>query len=211
MTPAEQLGKKIRELRTFKNLSQQQLADLMFVTRKAVGNWENGKRTPDAYTIQRLAGALNVEVMVLLEAQHRIEKTAEDERHIIIVDRDPVILKNFVRQLTETLPDEQIWGFRRPDEALLFARSNRVCVAFMEIDLGRNRSGVDLARGLMEIYPKINIVFVTSHPEYAGVAWELNASGYVMKPMTAEKIVSQLSCLRYPVPGILPEPGQPER
>ena len=210
MTPAEQLGKKIRELRTWKNLSQQQLADLMFVTRKAVGNWENGKRTPDADTILRLAAALNVEVMVLLEAQHRIKRAPEDERHIIIVDRDPVILKYFVRQLTETLPDEQIWGFRRIDEALLFARSNRVCVAFTEIDLGGKRSGIDLARGLMEIYPKINIIFVTSHPEYAGVAWELNASGYVMKPMTADKIVSQLSCLRYPVPGLLPEGGQAE-
>ena len=211
MTPAEQLGKKIRELRMWKNLSQQQLADLMFVTRKAVGNWENGKRTPDAYTLQRLATALDVEVMVLLEAQHHIKKPAEDERHIIIVDRDPTVLKFFVRQLTETLPDEQIWGFRRPNEALLFAKSNRVCVAFMEIDLGENRSGIDLACGLMEIYPKINIIFVTSCQEYAFVAWELNASGYVMKPMTAEKIVSQLSCLRYPVPGILPEPGQPER
>lgn len=211
MTPAEQLGKKIRELRTMNSLSQQQLADLMFVTRKAVGNWENGKRTPDAYTLQRLAAVLNVEVMVLLEAQHRIKKSAEDERHIIIVDRDPDILKYFVRQMTETLPDEQIWGFRRANEALLFARSNSVCIAFMETDLGANRSGIDLARGLMEIYPKINIIFVTSHPEYAGAAWELNASGYMMKPMTAEKIVSQLSCLRYPVPDLLPDPGQPER
>ncbi len=211
MTPAEQLGKKIRELRMWKNLSQQQLADLMFVTRKAVGNWENGKRTPDADTMQRLAGALNVEVMVLLEAQHRIQKSAEDDRHIIVVDRDPAVLKNFVRQRTQALPDEQIWGFRRPDEALLFAKSNRVCVAFTETDLGRNRSGVDLARGLMEICPKINIVFVTDHPEYAIAAWELNASGYVMKPMTAEKIFSQLSCLRYPVPGLPPETGQPER
>ena len=211
MTPAEQLGKKIRELRTLKKLSQQQLADMMFVTRKAVGNWENGKRTPNADIMQHLAGALNVEVMVLLEAQHRIKKSAEDERHIIVVDRDPDVLKNFVRQLTQALPDEQIWGFRRPDEALLFAKSNRVCVAFTETDLGRNRSGVDLARGLMEICPKINIVFVTDHPEYAIAAWELNASGYVMKPMTAEKIFSQLSCLRYPVPGLPPETGQPER
>ncbi|MBR4500818.1 MAG: helix-turn-helix domain-containing protein [Clostridia bacterium] len=210
MTPAEQLGKKIRELRMWKNLSQQQLADLMFVTRKAVGNWENGKRTPDAYTLQRLATALDVEVMVLLEAQHHIKKPAEDERHIIIVDRDPTVLKFFVRQLTETLPDEQIWGFRRPNEALLFAKSNRVCVAFMEIDLGENRSGIDLACGLMEIYPKINIIFVTSCQEYAFVAWELNASGYVMKPMTAEKIASQLSRLRYPVPGLMPENEQPE-
>ncbi len=210
MTPAEQLGKKIRELRTLKNLSQQQLADLMFVTRKAVGNWENGKRTPDADTIQRLAGALNVEVMVLLEAQHRIKKNAEDERHIIIVDRDPDVLKYFVRELTPLLPDAQIWGFRRPDEALLFAKSNCVCVAFTETDLGRNRSGVDLARSLTEIYPKINIIFVTGCPEYALAAWELNASGYMMKPVTAEKIISQLSCLRYPVPDLKPETGQPE-
>ena len=208
MTPAEQLGEKIKELRTQKNLSQQQLADMMFVTRKAIGNWENGKRTPDASMIQRLAKSLDVEVMVLLEAQHRVPKSSEDQRHVIIVDNNPVILKSFVWDLTGILPDEQIWGFRRPDEALLFAKSNQVCIAFIEIDLGANRSGIDLARSLMEIYPKINIIFVTSHPEYAGVAWELNASGYVMKPMTPEKILSQLSCLRYQVPGLFPETRQ---
>ena len=210
MTPAELLGKKIKELRMRSSLSQQQLADLMFVTRKAIGNWENGKRSPDAGTIQRLAKALNVEIMVLLEAQHRIEKPSEDQRNIIIVDNDPVILKFFVRQLTEILPEEQIWGFRRTDEALLFGKSNQVCIAFTEIDLGTRRTGVDLARDLMRIYPKINIIFVTSHPEYAGVAWELNASGYVMKPMTPEKILSQLFCLRYPVPGLITETGQQE-
>ena len=31
-----------------------------------------------------------------------------------------------------------------------------------------------------------------------------------MKPMTAEKIASQLSRLRYPVPGLMPENEQPE-
>ena len=210
MTPAEQLGIIIRELRMRKNLSQQQLSDLMFVTRKAVGNWENGKRTPDAGAIQRLAKVLDVEVMVLLEAQHGIRTSPGEQRHIIVVEKDPVILAFFVRQLTEILPQEQIRGFRSPDEALLFGKSGQVCIAFLDPDLGEDCSGIDLARRLMETAPRINIIFVTSHPEYAGAAWELNASGYVMKPMTREKILSQLSCLRYQVPGLLPAAGQPD-
>ena len=47
MQPLEIFGKRIRALRQEKNLSQQQLADLMFVTRKTVSNWENGNRMPD--------------------------------------------------------------------------------------------------------------------------------------------------------------------
>ena len=39
MNPKETLSLRIRTLRTERNLSQQQLADLMFVSRVTVTNW----------------------------------------------------------------------------------------------------------------------------------------------------------------------------
>ena len=83
MTPAQLLGKKIKELRTKRNLSQQQLANLAFVTRKAVGNWENGQRTPDAEMTKRLADALGVDVLVLLEAMHDRHRPSEGLRNVL--------------------------------------------------------------------------------------------------------------------------------
>ena len=38
----------LKQFRTEKNLSQQQLADMLFVERSTIANWETGRRIPDA-------------------------------------------------------------------------------------------------------------------------------------------------------------------
>ena len=63
----------------------------------------------------------------------------------------------------------------------------------------REMNGIVLARKLKEIYPKVNIVFVTGYSQYANEAFALHASGYVYKPVTAEKIVTEMENLRTPV------------
>ena len=58
----EAFGQRIRTLRMEKNLSQQQLAELIYVSRKTVGNWEAGNRLPDITMVSRLAVCLGVEI-----------------------------------------------------------------------------------------------------------------------------------------------------
>ena len=43
----EKIGKFIAELRKGKNMTQQELADRLGITDRAVSNWENGRRLPD--------------------------------------------------------------------------------------------------------------------------------------------------------------------
>ena len=64
MTFAETLHK----IRTDKGLSQQKLADLLFVDRSTVASWETGRRVPDAVTMRKIANALNVDVNLLLSS-----------------------------------------------------------------------------------------------------------------------------------------------
>ena len=61
------------------------------------------------------------------------------------------------------------------------------------------RHGIVLAKKLKEIYPKINIVFVTGYSQYANEAFALHASGYVYKPVTADKIINEMENLRNPI------------
>lgn len=49
------IGKIINELRTEKNISQQQLASAIGVSRRAVTFWESGINEPKATYIARLA------------------------------------------------------------------------------------------------------------------------------------------------------------
>ena len=48
-------GHRIAELRQKENLTQQQLADMLFVTQPLVSLWERGERRPDYRTASRMA------------------------------------------------------------------------------------------------------------------------------------------------------------
>ena len=52
----------LRNLRAKKGLSQNQLANLMFVNNTTISKWESGSRLPDAAMIARLARVLEVDV-----------------------------------------------------------------------------------------------------------------------------------------------------
>lgn len=56
------VGSHIRRLRAAKHMTQEELAERLFVTRQAVSAWETGKALPDVETLERIAEALRVEV-----------------------------------------------------------------------------------------------------------------------------------------------------
>ena len=57
-----EVANSIKKLRQEKQLSQEQLAEQLHVTRQAVSNWENGKTQPDVDTLTQLASAFDVSV-----------------------------------------------------------------------------------------------------------------------------------------------------
>ena len=56
----------IRELRTKNGLSQDELAEKIFVTRQAVSRWENGETTPSIDTLKLLSKLFDVSINTLL-------------------------------------------------------------------------------------------------------------------------------------------------
>ena len=56
----------ILELRTKKGLSQEELAEKIFVTRQAVSRWENGETIPNTETLKLLSKLFNVSINTLL-------------------------------------------------------------------------------------------------------------------------------------------------
>lgn len=79
----ENVGKFIYELRKEKNMTQQELADKLGVTDRAISNWENGRRLPDLSMIPVLAKELNVEVSELLNAKKMTKEELEVLRDTI--------------------------------------------------------------------------------------------------------------------------------
>ena len=62
----------ILELRTKKGLSQEELAEKLFVTRQAVSRWENGETTPNTETLKLLSKLFDVSINTLLGSPRQL-------------------------------------------------------------------------------------------------------------------------------------------
>ena len=165
----------------------------MFVTRSTVVRWESGSRLPDAIMITRLSVILDVDVNVLLStAAESVECP-----NVILVDDRKLILTGGLPVLEKVMPNATVTGFTEAEEAIEYAKANRVVLAFLDIEL-REMTGLELCRALLDINPRTNVVYLTAYSNYALDAWSTGASGFMLKPITPEGVREQLENLRYP-------------
>ena len=183
----------LKKLRTEKEISQQTLADKVYVTRSTVARWETGSRLPDAVMISRLSKALGVDVNMLLSAAAQSDECP----NVIMVDDRKLILTGGLPILEEVMPNATVTGFTDANEAIEYAKTNRVSLAFLDIEL-RDMTGLELCRRLLDIHPRTNIVYLTAYSDYALDAWGTGASGFMLKPITPQSVREQLKTLRYP-------------
>ena len=184
----------LRKLREEKGLSQKQLGKQMFVNHSTIARWENGTRLPDAAMISCLAKCLGVDTNTLF----RLAAESEESPNVIMVEDSKVILTEGLTILGDVMPNATITGFIWPLEAIEYAKSNRIALAVLDIELG-TASGLDLCRTLLEINPRTNVVFLTAYPDYSLDAWNTDACGFMVKPLTPESVREQLKKLRYPL------------
>ena len=78
------LAKRIRSLREGAGISQARLAELVFVSRQTVINWEKGRTLPDAESLKRLSAAFGITLDALLDerSEEYLRQTARDRRAI---------------------------------------------------------------------------------------------------------------------------------
>lgn len=62
-------GETIKKLRKERNLTQQELADMLFVSNKAVSKWENNKGYPDSSLLYPLSKAFKVSLSELMTGE----------------------------------------------------------------------------------------------------------------------------------------------
>ena len=79
------------ELRQKNGLSQEELAEKVFVTRQAVSRWETGETVPSTETLKLLSRVYDVSINTLLGAprqtRRRIRSSCMPTTHIISIAR----------------------------------------------------------------------------------------------------------------------------
>ena len=156
----------LRKLRREKGFSQIQLADQMFVNKSTI-------------------------------ARSLLSTAAESDKslNIIIVDDNKAIIADSLFVLEEVVPTATITGFNWPQEAIEYAKVNRIDLAVLDIEMG-TANGLDLCHELLGINPCIKVIYLTAYPDYALDAWDTDACGFMVKPLTPEGVRRQLKKLR---------------
>ena len=117
---------------------------------------------------------------------------------ILLVDDEKLQLTRLEESVKSVLPTADIVSYTNPVLALNENKKQKIDIAFLDIEMpGLN--GIQLAKSLKGINPKINIVFVTAFNRFALDAMKIHASGFVTKPVNEEKVFEEINGLRYPV------------
>lgn len=118
--------------------------------------------------------------------------------NILAADDEELMLEALMDAIQKSVPEGVVHGFSRIASLLEFAQNTSCEIAFLDIQM-RGMNGLEVAKKLKEINPKINIVFVTGFNQYAMDAICMHASGYITKPVTKEKIDIEMENLRHPI------------
>ena len=113
----------------------------------------------------------------------------------IAVDDEIYMLETLQEVVNASADIEAVAPFSSCSAALAYAAENTIDVAFLDINM-RGIGGLGLAEKLMELQPRCKIIFCTGYEEYAVSAFHLHASGYLMKPITAEAVQRELDHIK---------------
>ena len=113
----------------------------------------------------------------------------------IAVDDEILMLGALVKAVDASPDIREVNKFSDCDEALDFVKKNSVDIAFLDINM-RGMGGLALAESIVAARPNCKIVFCTGYEEYAIPAFKLHASGYLMKPISAEDVQAEINNIK---------------
>lgn len=116
--------------------------------------------------------------------------------NLLLVDDEPIALRKLERAVQAAMPDSTCNSFDDAEEAMEYAEAEKIDIAFLDINMSY-MDGMDMAKVLKSHDPDINIVFCTGYSEYAYDAHEIYVSGYLLKPITEQKVLDVLPHLRH--------------
>ena len=74
------IGKFIKKLREEKGLSQNQLSEIVHVTRQAVSTWEVGRSLPDSSILLELSKLFDVSINELLQGEKNYNNSSKSQK-----------------------------------------------------------------------------------------------------------------------------------
>lgn len=115
----------------------------------------------------------------------------------IAADDEEFALLDLKQALEKASPDAEITVANNPELVLKYVEALPYDAAFLDVEMF-GMTGIELAERIKKIQPDIRIIFVTGYEKYAIDAFRIHATGYLMKPVSAEAIKRELSFIYEP-------------
>ena len=113
----------------------------------------------------------------------------------IAVDDEVLMLGALVKAVSASPDIKEVSKFSDCEEVLEYVKKKPVDIAFLDINM-RGMGGLTLAQKITDVRPNCKIVFCTGYEEYAIPAFKLRASGYLMKPISAEDVQGEINNIK---------------
>lgn len=91
-----EVGNQIKKYRGELKLSQEELAQKIYVTRQTVSNWENGKSYPDIHSLLMLSTLFNISLDQLIKGDVKVMKQEINKEEIARLKRLSAIVSTFL-------------------------------------------------------------------------------------------------------------------
>ena len=82
-----EFNEKLQELRKNKNLTQEQLAEMLFVSRTAISKWQSGRGYPSIDSLKEISNFLQYPLMIYFQGKKSLLL------HKRIVNKESIILE----------------------------------------------------------------------------------------------------------------------
>lgn len=113
-----------------------------------------------------------------------------------VIDDEPLALKMSYQVVQEAFPNAQVFSFSDSAEALkMIGEEGKIPdVVFSDIEMPR-LNGLEFAVRLKTLSPQTKLIFVTGYSQYALDAYRIHAHGYILKPMSVDRVREECAAL----------------
>lgn len=107
-----ELPTQIKKYRTDLNLSQEELAEKVYVTRQTISNWENHKSYPDIHSLLLLSSTFNITLDQLIKGDVKIMREEISKSDLKQFNRDGAIFTTLlILSIVSAVPLTAFLGF----------------------------------------------------------------------------------------------------
>ncbi|MGM8141115.1 helix-turn-helix domain-containing protein [Enterococcus italicus] len=102
----DNFGARLKDLRLRAKLTQQQLGNIVHVSKVSISGYERGERSPDTETLRNLANYFEVSVDYLLNGDNGYSKQRNDSFDLAAKEKDKI--ETIAAHIDDDVTDEQM-------------------------------------------------------------------------------------------------------